>query len=98
MKFDMSRNLDYYAPVMQKVGKAKAQFKTHQDLDNFIHILFNLDPMFSVKHHVDYSLLIYFDLIFWAKHLMYRNDNKFQPLVIDKQRKCPVDSDSAAFL
>ncbi|KAL9651342.1 hypothetical protein ABK040_001294 [Willaertia magna] len=81
-----------YTALEKKYGTTKITFTTHEQLDEFMRNIISEDPNFTITHHQDYSLLVTFDQIFWAKHVLSPNDETYKPL-IDQEKKhtslCP---------
>jgi len=75
------QNNEQFALVNQEsTSQCVLHFKTHQDLDHFSKQLLLRNPNFTTSHCQDYSLLVIFDLMFWAKHLHFPNHPSFKPL------------------
>ncbi|KAL9654620.1 hypothetical protein ABK040_006682 [Willaertia magna] len=55
------------------------EFKTHNELDEFIHQLVSHNNTFSLQRPLDWELLKCYDRLFWMKHLRYPLEENLQP-------------------
>jgi hypothetical protein len=68
---DMRVNLD--------IREAKKRFHTHQELDDFVKMLIEKEPMFQENYPMEWMLLKSFDRAFWLRHFKHQEDSKFTP-------------------
>jgi len=80
-----------YSCLDKKYPSGKVTFETHQQLDEFMRLIISEDPNFTITHHQDYSLLVFFDQVFWAKNCLLPTEDQFKPLAEEKSTTvlCP---------
>lgn len=62
--------------------KKRIKFKTHAQLDQFVHYLLKIEPEFQFRYKYEYYLLKSFDRAFWMRALSSNFENgKFNPCV-----------------
>ncbi|KAF0981141.1 hypothetical protein FDP41_012929 [Naegleria fowleri] len=81
-----------YTFLEKKYGTSKICFETHQQLDEFMRSVISEDPNFTITHHQDYSLLVFFDQLFWAKHNLLSSEERYKPFSDEKSILCPFGS------
>lgn len=90
---DQAKHDKLYACLEKKYGSGKVTFETHKQLDEFMRSVIAEDPNFTITHHQDYSLLVFFDQLFWAKHSLLPNEDQYKPLSDEKSSTlCPFGS------
>ena len=86
-----------YACLEKKYGSGKITFETHKQLDEFMRSVIAEDPNFTITHHQDYSLLVFFDQLFWAKHSLLPSEEQYKPLSDEKSSNALCTFGSLAF-
>eukprot|EP01080_Neovahlkampfia_damariscottae_P002776 gene2776-4184_t len=57
----------------------RTNFKTHEELDKFVHNLFEIDPDFKKTYSSEFMLLKSFDRAFWLRHYSDPKNSKYSP-------------------
>lgn len=68
-----------------KIRDELVKFQTHQEIDQFIKDIQEVDPQFEDNYPLDWLLLKSFDRAFWLRHFKHPNDKKYTP----HSKKCP---------
>lgn len=75
ISFEMDTNFREKFGVKEKA----VEFKTHQELDNFVIKLLKVDNQFDKNYPDHWKLLKSFDRAFWLRFFKFPNDSKYTP-------------------
>jgi hypothetical protein len=94
MKTQGKCNLEFTVPSKEfqqafQLESKSVKFNTHQELDQFVHMLKNKNPLFHIDYPNEWRLLKAFDRAFWLKHLKNKCIEKNAPLTVEEEVKCP---------
>lgn len=71
------------------IKEKSIQFKSHQELDQFVMKLTKIDSNFQIKYKDHWGLLKSFDRAFWLRFYKFSTNEKFRPFEKQGECSCP---------